>query len=180
MAIQTVAVIQLRREAIHIALVPAGVDHIEAIEGLPQRKRQEPVDDFLVAPRLPFQLRQEGLVLLEVLLGMSAERLAVLVAQVPSNRIELMIAHDRVCVPFIHHSTHDVDGVQLAGAAIDEVTKENYLAFRVPPCACLPLIAKVRQERFEFIGMPMNVADYIVSSVRHAFLTVRGFLHSSW
>jgi hypothetical protein len=61
----------------------------------------------------------------------------------PGDRIEFVIAHNRLRAPGLHHAAHDVHGTDLGWPAIHKISDKEGLPPGVAPSAVAVLIAEL-------------------------------------
>ena len=141
------------------------MNHAQAGEVQPQRQGQEPGDEFRVQNGIVFGFRQERFVLFTILVGATAQVLAVKfgIGRVPGNGIELVIAHHRLRCSGIEHFSDDADRFQLPWPAVDEVANKDRGPFRMAPSSQVVPIAHLAQQRGQLVRVAVNVTDNVVT-----------------
>ncbi len=96
--------------------------------------------------------------------GVRPQEAAVAVRGRESDRIELVVSHDRAGAAGVHHSPDDVDNRDLPRTAVDQVTEKERLATLWMPIGPVRLtVAQLSEQRPEFAVLAVDVADDVVS-----------------
>jgi hypothetical protein len=156
---------------------PAGVHNPEIWLFDPDGQFKEPCRPGLVGSAIRSNLCEEGFVLAPVFLAggavawpqVSPLRLRILCG--PRHGVEFVVAHHSASRPSIEHGAHKFERSQLARAPIDEVSNKYGDTARMPPSTSSMNIAELTQQGLEPIGVPMNVADNVIS---HAVYPLAG------
>jgi len=135
----------------------------------PERQRQEPVDQFVMQCGIVLDLGEKRRVLPAVALAplRAVARTQVFtrlirIRRVPGNRIQLVVAHDGERRSRVHHPAGDGHRANLRGTAIDEVADEDRRPFGVAPGAGSLAVSQRAQQRFELVGLAVDVTDDVV------------------
>ena len=117
-----------------------------------------------MTPRLSRYLPPRFGLLIRVLLVVGPKVAARLfrVWSVKSEGIEFVVAHDRQSRPRVDHGPDDLQRLPYLGAAVDEVAKEDGLAFGMPVDAVVLGIAEFGQELLQGVSVAVDVADEVV------------------
>ncbi|GGE95274.1 hypothetical protein GCM10011404_30520 [Sphingomonas prati] len=81
---------------------------------------------------------------------------------VPRHGVQFVVAHHRESITGVDHPAGNPIGRDLMWSAIDKVTKEDRLSFRMPPGASGPAISKFWQEVLEFPDVAVDVTNDVV------------------
>ncbi len=80
----------------------------------------------------------------------------------PSNRVEFVVAHDRMSTARIDHTSHGHHGIPLLRPPINKVPHKNgsmTILFVPPTLVC---ITQMPEQSVELVGVPMNVTNDVV------------------
>jgi hypothetical protein len=143
--------------------MPARVDDAKSRQIKPYRQAPEPADGFLMIGGTHLDLTKKLRVLARVFICMRPQESPAIVAGRITNGIEFVISHHRTGGTGFTHRTNRPQHLPLLGAAVDEIAYENYTPRRMSKDTLDVGIAKPLQQAVQGVGVPVNVADKIVS-----------------
>ena len=149
--------------------IPARVHDPQAVEFETQGNVQEPGQRLLpllgmvavLLEGLPDDAVVPGRVLTQPL-AVHAGRGAVAVGQ----RIVLMVAHDDVRLPRLHHAPGDGDGQADARPPVDQVAEEDHLASWMPIDPAALMVPEAFEQRPQGGTTAVHITDEVVAFVR--------------
>lgn len=100
--------------------MPASMDDPKAGKIEPDRQGSEPADGVLVGRRVLSNLAKKFGVLVRILRRMIPQECAVLILGHPTDRIEFVISHDRLCGAGFAHGPRNSKDLSLLWAAINK------------------------------------------------------------
>ena len=83
---------------------------------------------------------------------------------VEGQGVEFVVTHDCQGGASIHHGPNELEGLSDLRAPVNEVAKEDSLAFGVLVDALVPGIAQLPEEPLESISVAVDVADEVMHS----------------
>ena len=147
------------------SVVPPGVADPDPAEVQGHRQRPEPRDDVAMPRGVPAHLVQERAVLRLVLRRVRAQPAgAVLAPGRVADGVEFVVAHHDQGAARRLHPAHDLEHLDLAGPAVDQVAHEHgHPALRVAVDPSAQAVTQLREQRLELPVLPVHIADHVVS-----------------
>ena len=117
-----------------------------------------------------------GPVLLDAILRMGAQRATLGAIGMEPERIDLVVAKDRVSVAVFDHPAHRLEHFPDFWSSVDVVSHEDDLAaLRVGVDSVSVFIAQLGEQGVEFVGVAVDVADDVVVLFRFHKARIAGF-----